>query len=109
MRFTGPGTWYARYSMIDVDSGMVRARGVAKHWKLRKGPHFTEVVARHRIAQVDDLGRERNCVLVERNQRLVAKRGERVHVESECHGVPQVDVLRRCFFAGGAEPCTFSR
>jgi hypothetical protein len=63
--------------IVDDDArfrnGLVPRR-IAKHWKLADSPEFLQRRAFGWIAEIDQIGRERNVVLVKRNQHLPAER-----------------------------------
>ena len=59
--------------MMMLDSGTVSfARVVAQHRKLADSHSFTSARALGRIAEIDQVRRERDVVLVQRDQRLPA-------------------------------------
>src|SRR5581483_5116555 len=58
-------------------------RFVAQYWKLADRPELDERFALLRIAEIDQMRRERNIGLVKRDQRLVAVGRQRMEVERE--------------------------
>jgi hypothetical protein len=73
-------------------------RIVAQHRKLADPPQLHQRGALGGIAEIDQVRRERNVVLVQRNQRLPAIRGQRVEMQGERHGKTP-GVTRRLAFA----------
>lgn len=62
------------------------AIAILQHRDLAERRQSHQRVALRRIAEVDAARLERRVVLVQRDQHLVAERGERMEVEHERHG-----------------------
>ena len=66
-------------------------RVVAQHRKFAYSPQLHQRGALGRIAEIDQVRRERDVVLVQRNQRLPAIRGQRVEMQRQRHGQLHTD------------------
>src|SRR5437868_9048418 len=80
--------WIMPVEVFDDDAGFrdgLAARLVAQHRKLADRPQFEQRGAFGRVAEIDRVRRERDVVLVKRDQRLPAERRQRMVMQRECH------------------------
>ena len=70
--------------MMMLDSGTVSPRASSRSTgNLPIPPQLQQRGALGRVAEIDQVRRERNVVLVQRDQRLPAERGERMEMQRQ--------------------------
>ena len=102
-----PARYVGPYAEADACSTRARSRRGLRSLQYRKladRPQRVERRALFRVAEIDDLRRERRAVLVKRDQHLVAELGERMEVQRQRHDHPCF--VRTTCVAFGEETCS---
>jgi len=88
--------WMVLVEILDDDARFRNRTSsglVTQHRKLADRPKLQKHRALVRIAEIDELRRERNVVLIQRDQRLPAERRQRMIVERKGHCSLRIGLL----------------